>query len=98
MIKNISSPSLGKTFIGEMATITQAINQQKAIYLVPFPFVAKDKYNHFNQLYTSLGVDIFIFSQTRKEDDHKIINEDYDLAVIIYEKFNYFFLMYPDFL
>jgi len=81
-----------------MAIITQAIHQQKAIYLVPFPFMAKDKYNHFNQLYTSCGVDICISFQTRKEDDHKIINEDYDLVVIIYEKFNYFLLMYPDFL
>jgi len=81
-----------------MAAITHAIHQQKAIYLVPFPFMAEDKYNHFKQLYTSCGLDIVISSRTRKEDDHKIINGDYDLAVVVYEKFNYFLLMYPDFL
>ena len=46
----IAPTSSGKTFIGEMAAITHAIHQQKAIYLVPFPFMAEDKYNHFNQL------------------------------------------------
>ena len=81
-----------------MAAITNVIHQQKAIYLVPFPFMAEDKYNHFKQLYTSRGLDIVISSRTRKEDDHKIINGDYDLAVVAYEKFNYFLLMYPDFL
>jgi helicase len=94
----IAPPSSGKTLIGEMAAITHAIHQQKAIYLVPFPFMAKDKYNYFKQLYTSRGLNIVISSRTRKEEDHKIINGDYDLAVVVYEKFNYFLLMYPGFL
>ena len=94
----IAPPSSGKTLIGEMAAITHTIHQQKAIYLVPFPFMAKDKYNHFRKLYTSFGLDVVISSRTRKEDDQKIINGDYDLAVIVYEKFNHFLLTYPDFL
>ena len=94
----IAPPSSGKTLIGEMAAIIHTLHQQKAIYLVPFPFMAEDKYHHFRKLYTSCGLDIVISSRTRKEDDQKIIKGDYDLAVIVYEKFNYFLLMYPDFL
>ncbi len=94
----IAPPSSGKTLIGEMAAITHTIHQQKAIYLVPFPFMAEDKYNHFRKLYTSFGLDVVISSRTRKEDDQKIIKGDYDLAVIVYEKFNHFLLTYPDFL
>ena len=60
--------------------------------------MAEDKYNHFNQLYTSFGLDILLSSRNRKEDDQKIIKGDYKLAVIVYEKFNYFLLTYPDFL
>jgi len=94
----IAPPSSGKSFIGEMAAITYTLHQQKTIYLVPFPFMAKDKYNHFRKLYKSFGLDIVISSPNRKEDDQKIVNGDYDLAVIVYEKFNHFLLTYPDFL
>jgi len=94
----IAPPSSGKTLIGEMAILTHAIQQQKSIYLVPFPFMAEDKYHHFRKLYTSFGLDIVISSRVRKEDDQKIIKGNYDLAVIVYEKFNYFLLTHPDFL
>jgi len=94
----ISPPSSGKTLIAEMAVIAHTLHQKKAIYLVPFPFMAEDKYNHFNQLYTSFGLDIVISSQNQKENDKKITDENYDLAVIVYEKFNYFLSTYPDFL
>jgi len=60
--------------------------------------MAEDKYHHFRKLYTSFGLDVVISSPNLKEDDQKIINENYDLAVIVYEKFNHFLLTYPDFL
>jgi len=94
----IAPPSSGKTLIGEMAVITRAIHEQKSLYLSPFPFMAEDKYHHFRKLYTSLGLDILISYQTRKEDDQKIVKGDYDLAVIVYEKFNHFLLKHPEFL
>ena len=36
--------SSGKTFIGEMAAITQLIHQKKVIYLVPSRCLAEEKY------------------------------------------------------
>jgi helicase len=81
-----------------MAVIAHTLHREKAIYLVPFPFMAEDKYNYFNQLYTSFGLDIVISSQNQKENDKEITDENYDLAVMVYEKFNYFLSTYPDFL
>jgi len=43
----LSPTSSGKTFIGEMAAITQAINQKKTIYLVPLRSLAEEKYRHY---------------------------------------------------
>ena len=94
----IAPPSSGKSLIGEIAVISRTLYQQKSIYTVPSPFMAEDKYRHFSQLYNPLGLDILLSSPSQKEDDQKIVNKDYDVAVIDYEKFNHFLLTSPDFL
>lgn len=94
----IAPTSSGKTFIGEMAAVAQVINLQKTIYLVPLRALADEKYRHFKDLYSNCGIDMVISTRDRKEDDHNIISGDYDVAVMAYEKFNYFCLMSPRFL
>ena len=94
----IAPTSSGKTFIGEMAAITQIIHQQKAIYLVPLKSLAQEKYQHFKNLYSRCGLEIVTSSRDYREDDDKIIKGNYNIAVIVYEKFYYFLLKYPDFL
>lgn len=94
----IAPTSSGKTFIGEIAAITQAIHLQKTIYLVPLRALADEKYRHFKNLYSQYGIDMVISTRDRSEDDHNIISGDYDIAVMAYEKFNYFCLMCPRFL
>jgi len=94
----IAPPSSGKTFIGEMAAIAQAIHQRKIIYLVPFRSLVEEKYRHFKDLYSNCGIDIAISTRDRREDDHRIIRGAYKMAVMAYEKFNYFLLQYPHFL
>jgi len=94
----IAPTSSGKTFIGEMAMIAQAIHLRKTIYLVPLRALADEKYRHFKNLYTNYGMDNVISTRDRSEDDHNIISGDYDVAVMAYEKFNYFCLKYPRFL
>jgi len=71
-----SSTSSGKTFIGEMAAITQAIHQKKTIYLVPLRSLAEEKYRHFKKLYggADCKIDILVSSRDRREDDRKIMN------------------------
>ncbi|MDP2967097.1 MAG: DEAD/DEAH box helicase, partial [bacterium] len=94
----IAPTSSGKTFIGEMAAIAQVIHLQKIIYLVPLRALADEKYRHFKNLYRDCGIDIVISTRDRKEDDHHIISGDYDVAVMAYEKFDYFCLKCPQFL
>jgi len=94
----IAPTSSGKTFIGEMAAIAQVIHLQKTIYLVPLRALADEKYRHFKNLYSHYGIDMVISTRDRNEDDHNIISGDYDVAVMAYEKFNYFCLMCPRFL
>jgi len=94
----IAPTSSGKTFIGEMAAISQTIHLQKTIYLVPLRALADEKYRHFKSLYSNYGIETVISTRDRSEDDHNIISGDYDVAVMAYEKFNYFCLMCPRFL
>ena len=88
------------SFIGEMAAITQAIHYKKAIYLAPLRSLAEEKYWHFKKLYSGKDcpIKILISSRDHREDDHKIIEGEYEIAIMVYEKFNYFLLKYPSLL
>jgi len=81
-----------------MATIAHLIHQKKSIYLAPFRFYAEEKYSHSKNLYSACGLETIISTRNRQEDDSRIIQGDYKLTVMDYEKFNYFLLMYPKFL
>ncbi|MBU4350622.1 DEAD/DEAH box helicase, partial [bacterium] len=94
----IAPTSSGKTFIGEMAAITQVIHQKKVIYLVPLRCLAEQKYRHFKNLYSNWGLETVVSTRARREDDHRIIQGDYKIAVMVYEKFYYFLLKHPNFL
>ncbi|GAF73303.1 unnamed protein product, partial [marine sediment metagenome] len=94
----IAPPSQGKSFLGEMATAAHLTHQKKCIYLAPFRFYAEEKYSYFKNLYSVCGLGTIISTRNRQEDDCRIIQGDYELAVMDYEKFNYFLLMYPKFL
>jgi len=94
----VAPTSSGKTFIGEMAAITQVVREKKTIYLVPLRSLAEEKYHHFRDLYADCDINTLISSRDRREYDKKIIRGDYQVAVMIYEKFNYFLLEYPNFL
>jgi helicase len=94
----VAPPSSGKSFLGEMAAAAHLIHQKKIIYLSPFRFYAEEKYSHFKNLYSNCGLETIISTHNRKEDDCRIIQGDYKLAVMDCEKFNYFLLIYPEFL
>jgi len=94
----VAPTSSGKTFIGEMAAIAQAVHKKKTIYLVPLRSLAEEKYHHFRDLYADCNINTLISSRDRREYDKKIIQGDYQAVVMVYEKFNYFLLEYPDFL
>ena len=94
----IAPTSSGKTFIGEMAAITQTIHHKRTIYLVPLRTLAEEKYRRFKKMYNPCGIDVVISSRDRKEDDNRIGSGRFEIAIMVYEKFRYFLLKYPAFL
>ncbi len=85
----ISSPtSSGKTFCGEIAAVAKLSQRQKVIYLVPLKAVAEEKYLDFRNKYSGLGIKILISTQDHFENDLDLGSGNFDLALVIYEKFN----------
>lgn len=85
----IAAPtSAGKTFCGELAAIAATQRRKKAFFLVPLKALAEEKFAEFSQKYQHLGLRLCISTRDRHEFDYKIERGDFDLAILIYEKFN----------
>ncbi len=85
----ISAPtSSGKTFCGEMAAAANLFRKKKVIFLVPLKAIAEEKYINFLEKYAHLGIKVVISTRDRQEDDRRIEKGNFDLAIMIYEKFN----------
>jgi replicative superfamily II helicase len=85
----ISAPtSSGKTFCGEMALVRAVQERKRAIFLVPLKAVAEEKYRHFSECYDGLGLQTVIATRDHPDNDHVIESGRFDIAVMVYEKFN----------
>jgi helicase len=94
----ISPSSSGKTLVAEMAALKEIISCKKVIFLVPLRVLAEEKYKHFLKLYQPIGLKVKMSSSDHRCDDRDIINGNFHIAVIVYEKFYYLQLQYPQFL
>jgi len=95
----ISAPtSSGKTFCGEMAAVSSIFRGKKAVYLVPLKAIAEEKFTDFRVKYSSLGIKIVISTKDRREFDSDLEKGDFDLGILIYEKFNQLLLKNLDLL
>jgi helicase len=95
----ISAPtSSGKTFCGEMAAVANLFKRKKVIYLVPLKAIAEEKFSDFQERYSELGIAVVISTKDRQDCDRKIAKGDFDLAIMIYEKFNQLLLKNMDIL
>ena len=93
----ISAPtSSGKTFCAEMASVANLFKRKKVIYLVPLKAIAEEKFSDFVERYSDLGIAVVISTKDRQEHDRKIAKGDFDLAILIYEKFNQLLLKNMD--
>ncbi len=85
----ISSPtSSGKTFCGELAAAKHLTEGRKVLFLVPLKALAEEKYRRFKETYGSLGVKILISTADHPENDARLEKGSFDLALLVYEKFN----------
>ncbi len=80
--------SSGKTFCGELAAVVNLFHRKKVIYLVPLKSIAEEKFSDFSRKYSNLGIKVIISTRDRKEFDSNLEKGDFDLAIVIYEKFN----------
>jgi len=96
----IAPTSSGKTFIGEVAAVLTALNMRRVVYLVPMKAIAEEKFTDFKETYgdPSIGIRIVISSGDHSEYDGEILTGNYNLAVIVYEKFGQLLVQAPDIL
>ncbi len=85
----ISAPtSSGKTFCGEMALTRAVLRRRKGIFLAPLKAVAEEKYRQFNDCYGAAGLRVVVGTRDHPENDQAIAAGRFDIAVMVYEKFN----------
>lgn len=80
--------SSGKTFCGELAAVVNLFGQKKVVYLVALKAIAEEKFSDFARKYSDLGIKVIISTRDRREFDRDLEKGNFDLAVVIYEKFN----------
>jgi len=85
----ISAPtSSGKTFCGELAMAKALANGHKTVCLVPLKALAEERFRDFERKYKSLGLKTIISTGDRRRFDRSLEKGDFNLAVVIFEKFN----------
>ena len=83
----ISAPtSSGKTFVGEMAAAKAMHDKGKVFYLVPLKAIASEKFRTFRERYGRGGARVVASSRDYREYDQAIDDQDFDIAVVVYEK------------
>jgi len=83
----VSAPtSSGKTFVGEMAAVKNALESRKVFYCVPLKALAEEKYHEFKKKYEQYGISVVISTRDRREYDERINAGDFGIAVVVYEK------------
>lgn len=84
----VSAPtSSGKTLLGEIAAMHTARKHKKVLYLVPLKALAEEKFETFRELGQPQGLKVIISTRDHMEFDKRVAAGDFDIAVVIYEKF-----------
>jgi ATP-dependent DNA helicase len=90
--------SSGKTLVGEIVSVHYAMAKKRALYLVPMKALAEEKYHHFKEMYGELGIETIISTHDRKEYDQDLERKEFDIAVVVFEKFNSLLISNPNLL
>lgn len=81
--------SAGKTFIGEIAALWECQHSRSTIFLVPLRSMVKEKYDALIKYYSDTEYlnKIYASSSDYQENDFIISSGNFNIAVIVYEKF-----------
>lgn len=94
----VSGPtSSGKTFVGEMAALSRALEGRKSVYLVPFKALAEEKFKDFKSKYSvsDIGAEVLISTADHREFDRNISRGDFNIAILTYEKLSSLLVQHP---
>ncbi len=80
--------SSGKTFCGELAATAAIFRRRKAVFLAPLKSIAEERFSDFSARYARLGIRVLIATSDHQEHELQLERGDFDLAILIYEKFN----------
>lgn len=93
----ICSPSgSGKTLVGELVCIHQALLGKKAFLLVPLRALANEKYLHLQNRYRHLPIQVSISTSDYSKETNDLAKTD--IAVLTYERFDWLLRMNPPWL
>jgi helicase len=85
----VASPtSSGKSFVAEMAALRTVAERRKAVLLFPLRSLAEEKFRLLEDSYASLGIRTIIVTGDHPENDSDFLRGDYQIAVVIFEKFD----------
>jgi superfamily II DNA/RNA helicase len=84
----IAAPtSSGKTFCGELALVKTLCTRRKAVYLTPLRALAAEQFTRLQERYEPLGWKIRLVTGEYRDHHADLMRGDFDLAVVVYEKF-----------
>lgn len=84
----VSAPtSTGKTMIGELGALRAVVQGKKAVFLLPTRALVNDQYEKFRSDYGPLGIEVIRATGELRDHMPKLINGDFQIAVLTYEKF-----------
>jgi len=80
--------SAGKTLIGELAMLAQWPLGRKTVVLLPMKAMVQEQGGTLKSHYESLGVRVVVSTGEAAEDDDLLLNKQFDVALLTYEKFH----------
>lgn len=86
--------SSGKTMLGELAAVRNALDRRRTLFLMPLKALVSDKLRHFERLYRPFGIRT-IEATGETDDISPLLRGRYDIALLTYEKFTAIALTSP---
>ena len=90
--------SCGKTLIGELAGVGAALLGKRAVFSVPLKALAREKFEAFQKRYAGYGLRVRLATGEFSAHIESLHRGDFDIAVMIHEKFKHTLLRDPGFL
>ncbi len=94
----VAPTSTGKTMVGEMAAMRAVAEGGKAVFLLPSRALVNEQYENFRALYGSLGIRVVRATGELRDQIFDLVSNQYELAVLTYEKFIGLLLKKPELL